>query len=265
MFETPFAHVETHVQPTRATVRRDKHRTHWWIYGDARPGLRVALAPLKRLIATPMVAKHRVFAWMPAAQIPENLCVAIARADDATFGILHSRFHELWSLRLGTALEDRPRYTPTTCFETYPFPSGLSPADTAHQTTESLDGVRIPANLTDTPEAKTRSLAIAIAQAAAQLDQLRSAWLNPPEWADWVQTDEEREAGFPPRAVPKPGKDAELKKRTLTNLYNAPPAWLKQAHERINGAVAAAYGWADYSAAMTDDDILKRLLKLNLA
>jgi hypothetical protein len=60
------------------------------------------------------------------------------RADDTTFGILHSRLHELWSLRLGTSLEDRPRYTPTTCFETFPFPAGLTPADTAHQRAETL-------------------------------------------------------------------------------------------------------------------------------
>ena len=51
----------------------------------------------------------------------------IARDDDTTFGILHSRFHEVWSLRLGTSLEDRPRYTPSTTFETFPFPPGLTP------------------------------------------------------------------------------------------------------------------------------------------
>ncbi len=53
--------------------------------------------------------------------------IVIARGDDVTFGILHSRFHKAWSLRLGTSLEDRPRYTPTTTFETFPFPDGLSP------------------------------------------------------------------------------------------------------------------------------------------
>jgi hypothetical protein len=75
----------------------------------------------------------------------------IARADDTTFGILHSRFHELWALRMGTSLEDRPRYTPTTCFETFPFPAGLTPADTAHQRTEAVEGgALIPADLADT-------------------------------------------------------------------------------------------------------------------
>ena len=142
LFELPFAHVDQHVKPTRAEVRRDRHRTHWWLYGDARPGLRVALSKVQRFIVTPMVAKHRVFAWMPAVQIPENLCVAITRADDTAFGILHSRFHELWALRMCTwmGVGNDPRYTPTTCFETFPFPAGLSPMDTASQQTETLPG-----------------------------------------------------------------------------------------------------------------------------
>ena len=55
-----------------------------------------------------------------------------------------------------------------------------------------------------------------------------------------------------------------MKKRTLTNLYNARPAWLDLAHKALDAAVAAAYGWEDYSPAMSDDDILKRLLQLNL-
>lgn len=56
-----------------------------------------------------------------------------------------------------------------------------------------------------------------------------------------------------------------MAKRTLTNLYNQRLAWLAHAHEALDAAVAAAYGWADYRAAMPDDDILRRLLALNLA
>ena len=80
-----------------------------------------------------------------------------------------------------------------------------------------------------------------------------------------MQSSEEAAAGFPKRAVAKPGHEAELKKKTLTNLYNARPAWLAMAHEAIDKAVAAAYGWTDYTPAMTDDEILKRLLALNLS
>jgi hypothetical protein len=79
-----------------------------------------------------------------------------------------------------------------------------------------------------------------------------------------VRTPEEELAGFPLRPVAKPGHEAELKKRTLTNLYNTRPAWLDNAHRELNTAVSAAYGWLDYKPQMPDEEILKRLLALNL-
>jgi hypothetical protein len=189
-----------------------------------------------------------------------------------------------------------PRYTPTTCFETFPFPAGLTPQDTAHQRTERLaSGALIPAGLAQSaspgcktnqapaldgpaqaaikPEASTplRQRACAIAEAAHRLDGLRRNWLNPPEWTRRVP--EVVPLGmdaspYPDRIEPRPGlsePDAKtLQKRTLTNLYNQRPAWLAQAHEALDALVAAAYGWADYTPAMADDEILRRLLALNL-
>lgn len=273
LFELPFQHVEVHVKPTRMEVRRAHHRTNWWIYGDARPGLRSALSCIPRFVVTPMVAKHRVFAWMPRIQIPENLCVAITRADDTTFGILHSRFHELWSLRMGTSLEDRPRYTPTTCFETFPFPAGLTPADTAHQRTQPLEDASatltpltplVPAGL----DAPTLARAAPIARAAAQLVALRDRWLNPPEWTERVP--EVVPLGmtaspYPDRIVARAGFEKQLAERTLTKLYNQRPAWLAAAHAALNQAVAAAYGWPEDPATLSDDEVLRRLLALNRA
>jgi hypothetical protein len=61
----------------------------------------------------------------------------------------------------------------------------------------------------------------------------------------------------------KPGFERELVKRTLTNLYNQRPAWLAQAHAQLDAAVAAAYGWAEWSESMADDQILRRPLTLN--
>ena len=200
---------------------------------------------------------------------PHQTVISIARADDTTFGILHSRFHELWSLRMGTSLEDRPRYTPTTCFETFPFPAGLTPADTAHQQTEATaGGALIPAQIAD---ATLKAQATRIAEAAAHLNTLRERWLNPPEWTERVP--EVVPLGldrspYPDRVVPRAGLsegDAKaLQKRTLTNLYNQRPAWLAMAHEALDAAVAAAYGWTDYSPQTSDDEILARLLALNL-
>ena len=279
LFERPFAHVEAHVKPARDLTRADRERKNWWLLARPIPAMRLALANLQRFVATPVLAKHRLFVWMDRSVLPDHQLVVIARADDTTFGILHSRLHELWSLRLGTSLEDRPRYTPTTCFETFPFPAGLTPADTAHQKTESVAGAEpspqpspargrgsvgplIPAGL---PSA-VRPHAEAIARAAQRLVALRDAWLNPPEWSEPVP--EVVPLGmdsspYPDRIVAKPGFEKELAKRTLTNLYNQRPAWLAQAHAALDAAVAAAYGWTDWTPAMPDDEILRRLLALN--
>ncbi|MEZ5607967.1 MAG: type IIL restriction-modification enzyme MmeI [Burkholderiaceae bacterium] len=288
LFEGPFSVVSTVVKAERAKKREPYLLKKYWLHKRSSPEMRAAIAPILRFVATPMVSKYRLFVWLPKIRIPENAAIVIARADDTTFGILHSRFHELWSLRMGTSLEDRPRYTPTTCFETFPFPAGLTPADTAHQRTEAVEGgALIPAGLPEefkpnrapAPVHKAqiainnvviRDAAIAIAQAAQRLDSLRRNWLNPPEWTRTVP--EVVPLGmdhspYPDRIEPRPGlseADAKaLQKRTLTNLYNQRPAWLAQAHAALDAAVAAAYGWADYTPAMPDDETLRRLLVLN--
>jgi hypothetical protein len=246
LYEKPFEYCRVHVKPTRQNNRNPRLVEQWWHYDGVRVGMRKAIAPIDRYIATTITAKYRTFVWFHPSKLADATLVALARSDDVTFGVLHSRFHELWSLRLGTSLEDRPRYTPTTCFETFPFPAGLTPRDTAQT-------------------APSGPLAEPIAQAAQRLNTLRENWLNPAAWVDWQITPEETAAGFPPRPVAQPGHETELKKRTLTNLYNARPAWLTLAHQALDNAVAAAYGWADYQADLPDEEILRRLLALNLA
>jgi hypothetical protein len=73
--------------------------------------------------------------------------------------------------------------------------------------------------------------------------------------------------GYPDRILPRDEDAAkELKKRTLTNLYNARPQWLANAHAALDSAVADAYGWgAEWAAGMNDDEILARLFALNQA
>ena len=246
LYEAPFNYATQHVRPERERNNRESYRKYWWRHAEARPALRTALMPLKRYIATIAHSKHRFFVWLPTAVCPDQALIVIARSDDTSFGLLHSRFHLVWALRAGTSLEDRPRYTPTTCFETFPFPVGLTPADTAGG-------------------APTCTVAIKIAAAARHLSDTREAWRNPVEWVDWESTPEETAAGFPKRPVPRRGKETDLKQRTLTALYNAPPGWLTLAHQALDSVVAEAYGWEDYTPDMPDDEILRRLLKLNLA
>ena len=255
LYETPFQYVAEHVKPVRDKNNREAYRKLWWRHAEARPGMRKALLDSDRYIATPHVSKHRIFVWLSARVLPDQMLLVTARADDTTFGILHSRFHELWSLRMCTWLGvgNDPRYTPTTCFETFPFPAGLTPRDTA-----PVAGQASP------PCLAGQIVAENIAAAARRLNELRENWLNPAEWVDWVITPEEEKAGFPRRPVAKPGHEAELKKRTLTNLYNARPAWLNLAHQQLDKAVATAYDWPDYTPETPDDEILRRLLALNL-
>jgi type II restriction/modification system DNA methylase subunit YeeA len=239
LYEVPFAYVQKVVKPERDQTRREKYRRMWWLFAEPIPGLREALTHVKRFIVTPQVSKHRVFVWMSAAVVPDHALMAIPRDDDVTFGILQSKIHELWALRLGTSLEDRPRYTPTTTFETFPFPSGLTPNLAADHYSKDPRATRIAA-------------------AAAGLNKLREAWLNPPELVRRVP---EVVAEFPERLLPKNETAAtKLKARTLTNLYNEMPAWLQHAHRELNEAVAAAYGW---EWPLSDDEVLKRLLTLN--
>jgi SAM-dependent methyltransferase len=208
LYEAPFEYVREHVRPERIGNKRTAYAERWWLHVEARSGMRKALAGLSRYLATARVSKHRLFVWLDVRILLDSACIAIARDDDYTFGMLHSRVHEVWALAQGTQLETRPRYTPTTCFETFPFPR---PTGTQRE---------------------------AIAEAARDLDLLRTGWLNPPGLSD-----------------------SDLAKRTLTNLYNARPTWLSQAHERLDTAVLDAYDWP---ADIGRTDLLARLLALNL-
>ena len=147
LYEAPFEYLRAAVEPMRRASRISE--APWWLHWRPRPELRAALVGLDRYFATPETAKHRLFEWLPAGTVPDHALIAFARDDDYAFGLLHSRVHEAWALAQGTQLETRPRYTPTTCFEMFPFPR---PSDAQRD---------------------------AIAEAARDLDRLRTGWLNP--------------------------------------------------------------------------------------
>jgi type II restriction/modification system DNA methylase subunit YeeA len=213
LYEAPFQFVKLNVKPARDSNRRATYREKWWLHVEPRPAMRKALDLLDRFIVTPCLSKYRVFIWEPRGVLPDHQTIAFARSDDYFLGVLQSKAHTLWALRKGTALEDRPRYTPTSTFETFPLPW---PPRT---------------------EPKSDPRVLAIGAAARELVLKRDAWLNP--------------FGASPD---------ELKKRTLTKLYNQQPQWLQDAHRALDDAVLAAYGWP---AEISDGEILERLLKLN--
>ncbi|MCB0028613.1 MAG: class I SAM-dependent DNA methyltransferase, partial [Anaerolineales bacterium] len=251
-FVEPFTYVEQIVKPEREKGKPT--RSEWWLHMRPGKSMRQAINPLARYIATPAHSKHRVFVWFSNSILSTHAIVIVAREDDYFFGVLHSKLHEQWALRLGTSLEDRPRYTPTTSFQTFPFPwsPGQEPA-----------------------EAEDERVA-EIAHWARELVKWRDAWLNPP-----------REGMYAGLGT---AYDKMLNKRTLTNLYNglvyyretvkAGELFLKpefdkvtrksvsraeiqeldDIHTALDHAVLDAYGWPHN---LTDQQILERLLALN--
>jgi len=254
LYHDPFEHVQMNVMPVRKGNKRTAYAERWWMHVEPRPEMRRARFMLSRFIGTTTVSKHRVFVWLFAPTIADHQIIVFARDDDYFFGVLHSRLHEVWARATGTQLREAEsgfRYTPTTCFETFPFPS-------------SSDAQRE-----------------AIAVAAKELDALRARWLNPPEWVKEDVLEFPASVDGPwARMVTRPDNDgigtaryvrlvpadekaaAALKKRTLTNLYNDRPAWLANAHRNLDETVFAAYGWPP---SLSDDELLAKLLELNLA
>jgi hypothetical protein len=150
LYEVPFERVKRYVMPMRLKGRRASRAERWWLHGETVPALRRALGGLSRYPVTPRVAKHRIFVWAAAPTLPDSRLAVIARDDDYTMGVLHSRPHEIWSLALGSRFESRPCYTPSAGFETFPFPR---------------------------PTEEQRE---AIAAAVRELVRLRDGWLDPP-------------------------------------------------------------------------------------
>ncbi|MEI9430264.1 class I SAM-dependent DNA methyltransferase [Mesorhizobium sp. Cs1299R1N3] len=242
LYEAPYAYIEP-VKAHRANMTQPEALLSWWQHWRSRPELRAAIASLDRFIVSPRVAKYRLFAWRKPPIVADNAVVVIARSDDMTFGIVHSRFHEIWSLRRGTFLGvgNDPRYTPTTSFSTFAFPDGLTPKLAANDLEKNAHGR-------------------AIAEVARELNRLRENWLNP---TGLVTSIPEVVGHFPERLVPVDDKAAkELTKRTLTKLYNAKPKWLIDAHRSVDEAVGAAYG---ISADAKPDEVLRFFLELNVS
>jgi len=244
-YELPFEHVLRDVLPIRKDSNRKSYQEYWWRHAESRPGMRRAIAGLRRYLVTPRVSKHRVFVWLAAPTLPDTRLVVIATDSDHVLGILQSRTHERWALATGSrhGIGNDPEYTASGCFETFPFPWPLNTPDAALTSTQ-------------------REQRDAIGAAARALDEARNRWLNPPEW---VRAEADVVPSLPPRLVAVDEDAAKaLAKRTLTNLYNQRPAWLVHLHRDLDAAVFAAYGWPEPPEALDDDTMLARLLALNL-
>ncbi|MHB8959290.1 MAG: class I SAM-dependent DNA methyltransferase [Candidatus Limnocylindrales bacterium] len=155
LYEAPFEYVAAVVRPMREASRL--RGVPWWQHKRPAPDMRAAVWSRTRFLATSNVAKHRIWVWLKPETLAGHACTVVASDDDYMMGILQSRPHERWSRATGTQLreaESGARYTPRTCFDTFPFPPE------------------------PTPEQRAR-----VGEAARRLVELRDGWLNPPDLA----------------------------------------------------------------------------------
>lgn len=218
------------VKPARA-AQAEKSPTHdalaylgkWWLFGKPRPDLRAALEGLPRYIATVETAKHRVFQFLDAEILPDNMLVCIASDDAFHLGVLSSSIHTLWALRSGgwLGVGNDPRYSKSRCFDPFPFPDA-SPRHRAD-----------------------------IAALAEEIDALRKRQQVASPDLTLTQVYNVREKLRAGAALSD--AESDIRRRGLVSLLN-------ELHERLDDAVSAAYGWP---ARLPEQDTLARLVALN--
>nr|WP_020177773.1 DNA methyltransferase [Methylopila sp. M107] len=218
-----YQHLLATVRPERLSNNRASYRDNWWLFGEPRRELRPALEGLDRYIATVETAKHRVFQFLDATTLPDNMVVAVASDDAATLAALSSRIHTTWAPMVGGRLGvgNDPRYSKSRCFDPFPFPDPTLP------------------------------LRRAMAEAAEELDALRKR-------VQTGQADITLTALYNVATAVRSGarlSDAEedVKERGFVLILN-------ELHETIDRLAFEAYGWPQN---LPDEEILARLVALN--
>ncbi|MEH3158606.1 MAG: class I SAM-dependent DNA methyltransferase [Sphingomonas taxi] len=216
-----YQHLLTTAKPSRANNPVARRREQWWQLALPHTDLRDAIRDLPRYIGTIVTAKYRLFSFIDGDILPDQGIMVIASDDAALLGVLGSRVHGCWASASSGTLEDRPRYNNTLAFDPFPFPE------------------------------TTPDQAATIAALAEELDQTRKSVLA--EHADLTLTEL-----YNLRAAIDAGRtlgpqEVDRRRRGRVDI-------LIELHERIDAAVAEAYGWP---ADLDDAAIIARLVALN--
>jgi hypothetical protein len=233
------------VKPERDQNNRASYRNNWWVFGEPRREWRAAVQGLRRYIATVETTKHRVFQFLDAEILPDNMLINVAVSDPMTLGVLSSRVHVAWALAAGGRLGvgNDPRYNKTRCFELFPFPD----ASSAHrgrisELAEQLDSHR--------KTQQTRFPALTITGMYNVLEAIRSG-------------------------RPLTEKERAIHEQGLISV-------LRELHDSLDRAVFDAYNWSDLAERLVgcagattplpekseaqgvaEGDLLSRLVELN--
>ena len=222
-FPDTYQHILLRVKPERDQNPEPYRRLNWWLFGRNNAMLRTASVGLVRYIATVETSRHRTFFFLPAEVAPDNKLVVIASDEAAVLGVLQSRLHVAWMLAQGNWLGagNDPVYAKTQAFDPFPFPV-MVPAERAQigAIAEELDAHR-----------KTR------------LAEHRHLTLT-----GIYNTLEAVRAGKPLTAKEKDIHDA------------GQVSILRDLHDRLDAAVAAAYGWP---VDLPEAEVVARVVALN--
>lgn len=120
--------VRTRVKPVRETNNRKARRERWWLFGEQAVGMRRAVAGLPRYVAGGRVGKRLLFAWQQPTACPSDLINVLAFDDAYSMGVLSSVPHGSWAWSRSSTLKGDLRYTPSTVFETFPWPYPVTDA-----------------------------------------------------------------------------------------------------------------------------------------
>lgn len=225
-FPEVYQYLLTAVKPERDRNNEEYRRIHWWRFGRKHTDLRDFLFGLSRYVATAETTKHRVFQFLDASVLPDNMLVAIGSGDAFHLGVLSSRTHVVWALRAGgwLGVGNDPRYSKSRCFDPFPFPDANNiQKQTIRTIAEELDSHR--------------------KRVLAEHDSLTLTGL--------YNVLERVRAGVGPN-------DLDDKERKIFD--NGLVLILKELHDSLNIAVAEAYGWP---VDLLDEDMLARLVELN--
>ena len=122
--------VEEKVKPQRMLLNRKALRVRWWQYGEKQPSLAKAIRKCSRVLVISRVGQHASFAFLPSDVIYSEALVVIPLTTFSAFSILQSYVHGCWAHFFGSSMKDDLRYTPSDCFQTFPFPPNWQTSST---------------------------------------------------------------------------------------------------------------------------------------
>ena len=178
----------------------------WWQFAKPRHEMRQAISSISRYIATVQTAKHRIFQFLETSILPDIKIVVVASEDAFHLGVLSSRIHATWSLMTGGALEDRPVYAISVCFDPFPFPDASDALKAKiRAVAEELDALR--------KQCQAEHPGLTLTQIYNVLEKLRAG-----------------------EALSE--ADEAIKTKGLVLI-------VKELHDKLDSLVAQAYGWPE--------------------